>query len=37
MDLKGCEACFAGSLKEYPLPDELLAKSAHSMDGLPMP
>ena len=37
MDLKGYEAFFDGNLKDYPLPDELLEKSEHSMDGLPMP
>jgi tryptophan synthase beta chain len=37
MDLKGYEAYFAGNLKDYPLPDELLEKSIASMDGLPTP
>jgi len=37
MDLKGYEAYLDGSLQDYPLPDELLEKSEHSMDGLPMP
>jgi tryptophan synthase beta chain len=37
MDLKGYEAYFDGNLKDYPLPDELLEKSEHCMDGLPMP
>lgn len=37
MDLKGYEAYLDGNLEDYPLPDELLEKSEHSMDGLPMP
>ncbi len=37
MDLKGYESYFNGNMEDYPLPDELLEKSAASMDGLPMP
>ncbi|MBN2161596.1 MAG: TrpB-like pyridoxal phosphate-dependent enzyme [Pontiellaceae bacterium] len=37
MDLKGYEAYLDGNLQDYPLPDELLERSEHSMDGLPMP
>jgi tryptophan synthase beta chain len=37
MDLKGYEAYLDGNLADYPLPDELLERSEHSMDGLPMP
>lgn len=37
MDLKGYEAFLDGKMEDYPLPDELLERSEHSMDGLPMP
>ena len=37
MDLKGYEAYLDGKLQDYPLPEELLARSKASMDGLPTP
>ena len=37
MDLTGYEAFFDGKLEDYPLPEEMLARSLASIDGLPKP
>ena len=37
LDLKGYEMYFAGNLENYPLPEEVLARSIAAMDGYPKP
>ena len=37
LDLKGYEAYFAGELENYPLPEEVLARSLAVLEGLPRP
>ncbi len=37
LDLKGYEMYFAGDLENYPLPEEVLARSIAAMEGYPKP
>ncbi len=37
LDLKGYEMYFSGNLENYPLPEEVLARSIAAMDGYPKP
>ena len=37
LDLKGYEMYFAGNLENYPLPEEVLARSIAVMEGHPKP
>ena len=37
MDLVGYEKYFAGKLEDYPLPEELMAKSLAAIKTLPKP
>ncbi len=37
MDLTGYQAFFEGKLADYPLPEEMLARSLASLEGLPKP
>jgi len=37
MDLTGYEAYFRGQLKDYPLPEEELAKSLDAIKDMPKP
>jgi hypothetical protein len=37
LDLGGYQAYFAGDLKNYPLPPEVMERSISVMEGLPKP